>query len=145
MRESSTRFAASWHETIYADGSTVYQPVLRTIVRGRDGPVDQEFLIDNGADVSMAPLDLFGKLGLRWRAGLRFPVQGISRRRNCALVGRLHEIDLLIPAAGILMRIPVVFVRGDAPYVLGRDALFETFTITFDPLRRRTVFDLLDR
>jgi hypothetical protein len=107
--------------------------------------IERLFLVDSGADTSMAPFALFRRLGRRWRDGERYPVRGIARRRDCQLIGRVHDVDLLIPAAGILMRVPIVFVRGDAPYVLGRDVLFEAFRITFDPTRRRTTFELVDR
>jgi hypothetical protein len=110
-----------------------------------DGPIERSFLVDSGADMSMAPFSLFRWLGRRWRDGDRFPVRGIARRRDCELIGRVHDIDLVVPAAAILMRIPVVFVRGDAPYVLGRDVLFDAFRITFDPTGRRTIFELADR
>ena len=123
----------------------MYRPVLRVALRGRSEMIPGEFLVDTGADVSMAPHELFEELDLRWHAGARFPIQGISRRRSCTLIGRLHEVDLLIPAASILMRVPMVFVRGDAPYVLGRDTFFEAFRIAFDPTRRRTIFELVDR
>jgi hypothetical protein len=93
----------------------------------------------------MAPFALFQRLGLHWADGVRFPVTGIARRRDCDLIGRIHDVDLLIPAAGILMRVPTVFVRAEAPYVLGRDVLFEAFRICFDPIGKRTTFELADR
>ena len=93
----------------------------------------------------MAPYSLFRELGLRWSDGARYPVTGIARRRDCVIIGRAHDVDLVIREAGILMRIPVIFVRGNAPYVLGRDVLFDVFRITFDPTSRRTTFEIVDR
>jgi hypothetical protein len=119
--------------------------MLLVTVRGADGWIETAFLVDSGADTSMAPFELFELLGRRWRQGERLPVRGITRRRDCALIGRIHDVDLLIPAAGVFMRVPIVFVRGDAPYVLGRDVLFEAFRISFDPIGKRTTFELVDR
>jgi hypothetical protein len=113
-------------------------------VRTPAGLIEQDFLIDRGADTSMAPYSLFRELGLRWSDGARFPVTGIARCRECTVIGRVHDVDLVIREAGILMRVPIVFVRGDAPYVLGRDVLFDALRITFDPARRRTIFELAD-
>ena len=145
MNGSSIRFSQEWRALPQPDGTTIDRPMLLVAVRGAGGWTQTAFLVDSGADTSMAPFELFELLDRRWRQGERFPVRGIARRRDCALIGRIHDVDLLLRAAGVFMRVPIVFVRGDGPYVLGRDVLFEAFRITFEPTRRRTVFELADR
>ena len=90
----------------------------------------------------MAPDELRRELGLRWRDGTPTVLRGISRRASCAVQGRIHDVDLLIPDGGVMLRLPIVFARGNVSYVLGRGGFFDVFDVSFEPGRRRTVFNL---
>jgi hypothetical protein len=145
MSTSSTRFVLEWRQFMGPDGEVVYRPLLPVVARGRRGFVERDFLVDSGADLSMAPYELCLSLGLRWRDGPLTILQGISRRKTCAVEGRIHEVDIVIPDGGVILRLSMVFVRGNAPYVLGRTGFFDVFDIAFEMGRRRTIFELADR
>ena len=145
MPMSSTHFDHKWREFTQPDGSLIYRPMLPILVRGRERFLPRYFLVDSGADLSMAPWDLARELGLRWRDGTPITLRGISRRKVCLLQGRIYEVDILIPDAGALLRLPMVFARGNAPFVLGREGFFDVFNITFEKANRRTVFQLQER
>ncbi|MGH2585275.1 MAG: hypothetical protein ACRDJE_10215 [Dehalococcoidia bacterium] len=81
---------------------------------------------------------------MRWQDGAPVPIQGISKRKGCVGAGRIHDIDFIIADPGLIFRIPIVFARGNAPYVRGRNGIFDIFTITFDATQRRTMFELAD-
>ncbi len=138
------RFVREWSMSPEPAGAAIYRPILTVLARGREGLVQRDFLVDSGADLAMAPYELCRELGLRWQDGVPLPIQGISRRRTCVVAGRIHDVDIVIPDAGVILRIPMIFARGNAPYVLGRDGLFDVFTITFDAAPRRTTFEMLD-
>jgi hypothetical protein len=119
--------------------------VLPVLVRGPAGSLPRYFLADSGADLSMAPLELCRELGLRWQDGAPLTLRGISQRKACLVQGRIHEVDILVPDADVMLfRVPIVFVRGNAPFVLGREGFFDAFDVTFEKASRRTVFQLVE-
>jgi len=125
------------------DGSVVYRPVLPVLVRGPKGWLPRYFLVDSGADYSMAPHELCRQLGLRWRDGASVTLRGISQRKTCAVQGRIHQVEVLLPKAALLLQLPMVFAKGNAPFVLGQEGFFEAFNITFERTKRKTVFQLI--
>jgi hypothetical protein len=110
-------------------------------VRGARGLLTADFLVDSGADLSMAPYDLFRELGKRWQDGQPMTLRGISRRKICMVLGRVHPVDILVPEIGQWITIPVCFVRGKAPFLLGQEGLFDHFVVTFDRLAGKTTFE----
>jgi hypothetical protein len=118
--------------------------VLPVLVRGHDEFIERDFLVDSGADVSMAPQEFCSQLGLRWQDGAPITMRGISQRRVSEVRGRIHDVDILIPDAGLVLRLPMVFARGNAPFVLGREGFFDAFDVTFEKRNRRTVFQLVE-
>lgn len=145
MPTSSTRFVSEWRRFTLPDGSAVYRPVLPVLVRGPAGSLPRYFLVDSGADLSMAPLELCRALGLRWQDGAPFTLRGISQRKDRLVQGRIHEVDIIVPDADvILFRTPMVFARGNAPFVLGREGFFDAFDVAFEKANRRTVFQVVE-
>lgn len=144
MPTSSTRFVRRWREFTLPHGGGVFRPILPVLVRGPGDFVERDFLVDSGADLSMAPQQMCQQLGLRWQDGDSITLRGISQRKTCQVQGRVHEVDILIPEAGILLRLPMVFARGNAPYVLGREGFFDAFDIAFEKTSQRTVFQLIE-
>ncbi len=144
MPTSSTRFAREWREFVLPSGVLVFRPMLPILVRGREKLVERDFLLDSGADLSMAPEELCRQLALRWQDGEKATLRGISPRASGVVQGRIHEVDILIPDASMLIRLPIVFARGDAPFVLGREGFFDVFNITFEKVNHRTVFELVE-
>jgi hypothetical protein len=143
MLISSTSFTREWRQYTRPDGSIIFRPVLPILVRGQDGFLPRYFLVDSGADLSMAPYELFRELGRRWQDGEPITLRGISRRKVCMIRGRIHEVEILIPDAGVVLPLPMVFARGNAPFVLGREGFFDFFNVTFEKVTRRTVFQFL--
>lgn len=144
MPTSSIRFVREWREFAHPMGISIYRPVLPVLVRGRRDLIERDFLLDSGADLSMAPQELCRQLGLRWQDGTPITLRGISQRRACLVQGRIHEVEVLIPDAELLLRLPMVFARGNTPFVLGREGFFDTFDVAFEKARRRTVFQLAE-
>ena len=145
MLTSSIRFVREWREFTRAPGVSIYRPVLPVLIRSQYGFVERDFLVDSGADFSMAPLVLCRQLGLRWQDGAPITLRGISQRKACMVQGRIHEVELLVPDAGVTLRLPMVFARGNTPFLLGREGFFDAFDITFEKTNRRTVFQLIER
>jgi hypothetical protein len=92
----------------------------------------------------MAPQELCRQLGLHWQDGAPITLRGISQRKICLVQGRIHKVDILVPDVGVMLRLPVVFARGNAPFVLGREGFFDACDVTFDKANRRTVFQLVE-
>ncbi len=89
MPTSSIRFVREWREFTRPDGSIIYRPILPILVRGQHGFLPRYFLVDSGADLSMAPYELFRQLGRRWQDGepmcrshKRIPERLCARRRG---------------------------------------------------------------
>jgi hypothetical protein len=62
-------FVREWREFTHPTGVSVYRPVLPVLVHGLHGFIERDFLVDSGADLSMAPHELCRQLGLRWQDG----------------------------------------------------------------------------
>jgi hypothetical protein len=93
------------------------------------------FLIDTGADVSVAPRTLAERVGLDWN---RLPValaSGIGRghvtTRLGALPLQLGEIELTVRC--------LFLDRFDAPYILGCADVFDRFAVTIDAGQRKII------
>lgn len=145
MPMSSMRFIREWREFTHPTGVRIYRPILPVLVRGRRDFVERDFLVDSGADLSMAPEELCRQLGLRWPDGAPIRLRGISPRKTCLVQGRIHEVEIFVPQAEIMLRLPMVFARGNAPFLLGREGFFDAFDIAFEKTNRRTVFQLVER
>lgn len=142
MSTSSMRFARDWRAVTHPMRGLVYRPLLPIYVRGRDRFIERDFLVDSGADLSMAPYELCREVGFRWQDGEPTAVQGVSRRKVCSVRARIFDVDMVVPDAGVMIRLPMLFAKGDAPYLLGRDGFFDLFTVTFDKTNLRTLFEL---
>jgi len=144
MPTSSIRFVREWREFTHPDGTIIYRPILPILVRSQHALLERDFLVDSGADLSMAPHELGRQLGLRWGDGVPITLRGISQRKTCLVQGRIHEVDIVVPAASVMLHLPMVFARGNVPFVLGREGLFDAFDITFEKINRQTVFQLVE-
>lgn len=135
------RFTKDWGEFSRPSGEIIWRPILNVSMRGAHGLVTADFLVDSGADLSMAPYDLFRKLGKRWKEGRLTTLRGISRRKVCAIEGRVHPVDLFVPEVGRWFTLPVCFARGKVPFLLGQEGFFDHFIVTFDRSARKTTFE----
>ena len=53
-------------------------------------------------------------------------------------------MDIVVPDANAMLHLPMIFARGNVPFVLGREGLFDAFDITFEKTNRRTVFQFAE-
>lgn len=137
------KFIRDWTEYVRPSGESLWRPTLDLAVRGAAGWELYRFLVDSGADLSMASYSLFRILGKSWDEGERRMLRGISRRKVCVIEGRVHEVDILVPEVGVQFSLPVCFARAEVPFLVGREGFFDHFLITFDKLARRTTFELV--
>jgi len=88
----------------------------------------------------MAPRRLATELGIPWSEGDQITLTGISKRKQCRIEARIHEVQLLIRETRQALSIPMCFASTDAPCLLGRDGFFDHFQVLFDKPQNRTVF-----
>jgi hypothetical protein len=87
-------------------------PTLDVLVVAADGRSQREvFVVDSGADISLAPRHLCDELGLPYDAASLIQLQGISPKPECAVPGRILEVELIVPDAGLGVTVPVCFAE----------------------------------
>lgn len=112
---------------------SISDPVIPVAVRTLAGEIVLRFLLDSGADFSLAPRRLAQLAGLAWEGLPTARVMGIGMDTIDARVGTL---PLRIGDAELAVR--RIFVdSANAPLVLGRADVFDHFAITFDAGRQR--------
>jgi hypothetical protein len=118
-------------------------PVLDVCFRTAEGQETREpFIVDSGADVSLATRYLCDALGLEWETGNLVEIQGIVAREECKVVTRLHHVEIYVRDADRRFTIPICFADSDdAPLLLGREGFFDAFTVSFDKKNLQTRFD----
>jgi len=122
------KFIKNWTPITVPSGETIYRPTLAVFVEGVIGFSAHDFMIDSGADLSMAPYSLFRELGrAEWEKGARLLVRGISPKEECMVEGRVHDVNFFIAELGLQIDIPVCFAKGDVPLLLGREGFFDHF------------------
>jgi len=119
---------------------TVYRPVIDLLFREKTGSNLYSFIVDSGADISLAPRQLAERIGLTWEVGTRITLTGISPKPECSLEARIHTISVVVPDLAEEVKLPMCFADGNAPYLVGREGFFDEFEIVLDKVGRRTVF-----
>lgn len=133
-----------WTSALTNDGQYDHVPTIRCWLFGsNDQAFEEQFLIDSGADVSLAPRRLLDELQLDWNQGQPMTLHGISPREECAVQGRLFEIEVAFPDAECSLPIPMCFGDGDVTCLLGRKVFFDAFNITFRKAKLTTSLELL--
>ena len=115
----------------------ISDPRIPIPVRTLTGYRPFDFLIDTGADISLAPRRVATLVGLDWTALPDAHVRGVGSDTVQARVGtlsmRMEELELTIRR---------LFV--DSPrtlFILGRADFLDRFVLTIDPRRRRITLD----
>ncbi len=121
---------------------TIYRPVLDLAFKEKQGSNLYSFILDSGADISLAPRQLAERIGLSWSRGSRISLTGISPRPECSVDGRIHEVGAILPDLALELAFPMCFADGNAPYLIGREGFFDRFKIIFDKKKQRTIFTL---
>ena len=125
---------------------THYFPAINAFGIARNGDeVRETFVIDSGADLSMASREFCEELGLNWEDGAPIRLKGISPTPECDVIARVQEVTLLIREVNQRIRVPVAFVDGDVASLIGREGFFDAFRVEFDkPFRTTSLEFLLD-
>ena len=106
---------------------------------GREIP--EWFLVDSGADLSMAPRRLCDALGLIWEEGELIKLQEISPRPECSVPGRIHSVDVVVREVDCQLRMPICFTECESASLLGREGFFDAFVVAYDKPGRMTKFE----
>ena len=138
------RFTKNWFREVTPSGKVVYRPTLVLEIKEKTGIVEHRFIVDSGADMSLMPKRVADEMSIDWKKGEKAKMKGIAEERMCWVEGRIHEIDVIIPDLKLEIQIPVCFVKGNAPFLLGRDGFFDYFKVTFEKFKLKTVFELIE-
>ncbi len=132
-------FTRSWARQKTRTG-TVHRPVVDLLFKEKAGYNLYSFMVDSGADVSLAPRQLAERIGLTWLRGSKVRLSGISPKPECSVEGRIHRVSAILPGLALDLTLPLCFAEGDAPYLIGREEFFDRFNITLDKRNRKTTF-----
>ncbi len=112
----ATTLVVPWAELLpSSEPANPLVPSIELLLIGREGLTwKANFLVDSGADISLAPRALCERLGLVWDAGQPMLLNGISERPECAVPTRIFEVELLIPDLALALDIPICFAEGNA-------------------------------
>jgi hypothetical protein len=119
---------------------TIHRPIVNLVFQEKQGYNLYSFIVDSGADISLAPRLLAERIGLNWGRGSRRILRGISAKPECFLDGRIHETATFLPDLALPLTLPICFADGDAPYLIGREGFFDRFNITLDKKKQWTIF-----
>ncbi len=120
-------------------------PTLDVIFKAGNGQLQIEtFVVDSGADISLAPRHLCDELGLPWDSGTLITLQGISPKPECLVPGRIVDLELIVPDVRAVINVPICFAEGDVSQLLGREGFFDYFRVEFDKARLLTKFELVE-
>ena len=94
------------------------------------------FLIDSGATVSALPVSDADVLGISLNNSRAATIQGVD---GGVVFGRSMEV--IANLGSEKLKLPVIFLKDDSiPRILGREGVFNRFSIVFEEEKRRTVF-----
>jgi hypothetical protein len=106
----------------------IVEPKILVEVRTQAGYRGSHFLVDTGADVSVASRALAQRIGHDWE---RLPVFRITGVGPASLPAKLGSLPLRL--GGLDLSVRCLFLdQPDAPYVLGCAEVLDRFTVTID-------------
>src|SRR5947209_1113591 len=107
-------FTKPWGVFPSDDGNEIHAPLLDVSLLTAEGNAIQEtFVVDSGADISMGPRRLCGLLGLDWDSGTPVELRGISPREECKIRATIHQVEILVREVSRRITIPFCFAEGD--------------------------------
>lgn len=136
------KFSKKWLPIESRAGKIIYRPIVEIGFKGIKEK-QYRFIIDTGADISVAPRYICDRLFISWDNGELVEMKGISKKKECAVQGRIHFIDIIL--LDINLNIPICFADGDAPFLIGREGFMDYFDIKFIKRRNETIFELVDK
>ncbi|MFQ6054632.1 MAG: hypothetical protein ACE5KT_04340 [Methanosarcinales archaeon] len=135
------KFIKNWSKETTTTGEIIYRPMLCLYIQEKYTLGRYYFIVDGGADISLAPRYVANKIGLDWQSGKKVMMRGISRSKPCEVEGRVHKVEVIVPDIKLKIQIPICFAIGDAPLLLGREGFFDYFIVTYDKKNKRTFFE----
>lgn len=123
--------------TLKEGGKIALFPAAEVALRAKEGEYLSLFLvIDSGATISALPKSDASMLGIVAENGMPIVVGGIEGK---PIPGWRHTLSIKLGDEEI--KIPFMFLdTDDAPRVLGREGIFDRFSIVFEESKRRTGF-----
>ncbi len=70
-------------------------------------------------------------------------LHGISPRKECDVLGRIHQVEIYVKEVDRRLVILICFAAGETAALLGREGFFDAFRIEFDKPARTTSFEYL--
>ena len=121
--------------TLQEGGKVALFPAAEVQFSTKDGDRVSLFLIiDSGATISALPKSDANAFGVEVESGVSTVVAGIE---GTPIQGWRHE--LMIGIGNNTIPIPFLFLDSpDAPRILGREGIFDRFTVVFEEIKRRT-------
>jgi hypothetical protein len=114
----------------------IVEPKILIEVRTQVGYRGRHFLVDTGADVSVAPRNLARLVGHAWESMPVFMVAGVGPGNVPAKLGTLP-----IRIGAIEFSVRCLFLdQRVAPYILGCADVLDRFVLTIDAGQRKIVF-----
>ena len=118
-----------YNSKAYSGFGTVFEPKITLKVRKKNEQYEKiDFLLDSGAVVSTLPINYAEILGKDTSNSKRIVLRGFGNKRT---FGYMSNIDIKIKDKKL--EIPIVFSEGETTKrILGRNGLFDKFTVVFD-------------
>ena len=135
-------FSKKWLPLESRLGKIIHRPILEIEFEELKEKTFR-FIVDSGADVSLAPRHISDELKLDWDKGIEVEMSGIAKKEECIVEGRIHDVDIIIPDIKLKIRIPICFAEGDAPFLLGREGFMDYFDVKFKKQEKETIFELI--
>lgn len=112
-------------------------PIVKVGVRSNNGAWWPLFLtIDSGATISALPSSDAEALDIRLGSGTKLLVSGVGGEE---ILAWRHNIRLRFAGDRHSFMVPFVFLNNPlAPRVLGREGIFDRFTLIFEEKKRRS-------
>ena len=113
----------------------VSDPKIPIAIRTLTGYITYRFLIDTGADFSLAPRLLGQQIGLNWD---RLPQTRVLGVEQVGVTARLGQLPIRLGSVELAVRCLFVDVPK-APFILGRSDFLDRFVLTIDHARQMIV------
>ena len=125
----------SYGITLQEGGKVALFPAAELAFQTKEGDTVSLFLIlDSGASISALPKSDAITFGIDVETGMPTAVAGIEGK---PIEGWRHELMVMIGIEKI--SIPFLFLgTDDAPRILGREGIFDRYTVVFEETKRRT-------
>lgn len=123
--------------TLREGGSIEAFPAAEVAFRNQDGEwLSLIFVIDSGATISALPKSDAAVFGINPEDGAPLAITGVAGETI-----RAWRHELSVRLGNIALRLPLTFLDTTAaPRVLGREGVFDRFSVVFEEERRRSGF-----